>query len=91
MPDITITLTDDEMKALEYVAVDPVEWVTNFVKVRCAAAVDEIYQGEVARLVEEGSEHIPVDKAKVVREANVKSAKDRHKEFLENPPGGRPQ
>ena len=36
MPDITVTITDEEMKALAYVAVDPVEWVTNLVKARAA-------------------------------------------------------
>ena len=40
MVDLTITITDDEMKALEYVAVDPLEWITNFTKVlrRCRHA-----------------------------------------------------
>jgi len=87
MVDITITITDDEMKALSYVAVDPVEWVTNVTKSRAAAAMQEIYDNEVARMVADPNiESIPADKAKVVRAANIKSAAERQAEFLANPP-----
>ena len=87
MPDITITITDDEMKALEYVAVDPVEWITNFTKNRAAAAAQEIYESEVARMIADPDIHtIPADKDQVVRDAEIKSAADRHAEFLANQP-----
>ena len=87
MPDLTITLTDDEMRALAYVAVDPVEWVTNFAKNRAAAAMQEIYDNEVARMMADPNiKSIPADKAEVVRAANIRSAADRHAEFLANPP-----
>jgi hypothetical protein len=87
MVDLTITLTDEEMKALEYVAVDPVEWVTNFTKVRAAAAMKEIYDSEVARMIADPNIHtIPADPAEVVRDAEVKSAAERHEEFLATAP-----
>lgn len=87
MPEITIEITDDEMRALEYVAVDPVEWVTNFTKVRAAAAMQEIYDAEVARMMEDPNvKSIPADRNAVVRAAKIKSAAVRHKEFLANPP-----
>jgi hypothetical protein len=87
MPDITITLTDEEMKALEYVAVDPVEWVTNFTKQRAAAAMQEIYVKEVARMnADPDIETIPADPAEVVRDADLPSAAERQAEFLANPP-----
>lgn len=87
MVDVTITITDDEMKALEYIAVDPVEWITNFTKNRAAAAMQEIYDNEVARMMADpGIKTIPADKVEVVRAANIKSAAARHAEFLANPP-----
>lgn len=87
MPDITITLTDEEYKALAWVAVDPVEWVTNFTKNRSAAAMQEIYVMEVQRMNSDPDiTHIPADPAEVVRDADLTSAADRHAEFLANPP-----
>jgi hypothetical protein len=87
MVDITITITDEEMKALEYVAVDPVEWVTNVTKNRAAAATQEIYENELARLMADpNTKTIPADKDAVVRGANIQSAAERQAEFLANPP-----
>lgn len=87
MPDITITLTDEEMKALAYIAVDPVEWVSNFAKNRAAAAMVEIYDSEVARMQADPEiKTIPANRDEVVRKAKIKSAAERHAEFLANPP-----
>jgi hypothetical protein len=87
MPDITITITDEEMRALAYVAFDPVEWVTNFTKSRAAAAMQEIYDNEVARMMADPDiKTIPADKAAVVRNAKIRSAAERQAEFLANPP-----
>ena len=87
MPDITITVTDEEMKALEYVAVDVTEWVTNFTKSRAQAAMQEIYISEVARMnADPDITTIPADPAEVVRDADLQSAAERHAEFLANPP-----
>jgi hypothetical protein len=87
MPTITIELTDAEYKALAYVAVDPVEWVTNFTKVRCAAAAQEVYVSEIARLnADPNVESIPADPAEVLRNAPLVSAAERQAEFLANPP-----
>lgn len=47
MPDITITVTDTEMKSLEYVAVSPSGWVDNAATNRARIAKDEI----IAKLV----------------------------------------
>lgn len=40
--DYKITLTDTEVKGLEYVAVDPNEWITNAARSRASVAVAEI-------------------------------------------------
>ena len=46
--DYTITLTETEKKAMEYVAVDVDDWITNAATNRARIAIDEI----VAKLVE---------------------------------------
>lgn len=87
MVDITITITDEEMKALSYVAVDPVEWITNFTKVRANAAMQEIYVNEVARLnADPDVTSIPADPAEVLRNAPLVTAAKRQEEFLATPP-----
>ena len=42
MPDITISVTDTELKGLEFAAVSPQDWADNAVTVRANAAIDEI-------------------------------------------------
>tara|TARA_R100000734_G_C3316888_1_gene109616 strand:+ start:587 stop:844 length:258 start_codon:yes stop_codon:yes gene_type:complete len=46
--DYTITLTETEKKAMEYIAVDVDDWITNTATNRARIAIDEI----VAKLVE---------------------------------------
>ena len=42
MPDFTISLTDTQVKGLEYVAVSPQEWIENCATARADQAKDEI-------------------------------------------------
>ncbi len=78
MVDYTITITDAEQKALAYIAVDPQEWITNLVKARAAAGIQEIYDLEVARMMNDPSvESIPANKETVVLQANIQSAAER--------------
>ena len=44
MPSITITLTDTQLKGLEYAALDPQDWAENAVTERARIANDEIVQ-----------------------------------------------
>tara|TARA_R100000005_G_C4829098_1_gene106440 strand:- start:131 stop:409 length:279 start_codon:yes stop_codon:yes gene_type:complete len=48
MPDYTITLTDSERKAMEYIAVDVDYWITNAATNRARIATDEIIASLVA-------------------------------------------
>lgn len=48
MPDITVTLTDTENKALEYVAASVSDWADNALKNRARVATDEIIKLLVA-------------------------------------------
>lgn len=47
MPDITITVTDTEMKSLEYATLSPSDWVDNAATNRARIAKEEI----IAKLV----------------------------------------
>jgi hypothetical protein len=83
----TISLTDAQKKAMEYVSYSVQDWVENAVFNRASEASEEIYNAEVLRMNEDESiTTIPADKDQVVLAANIKSAKTRHEEFLaENP------
>ena len=80
---ITITLTEAQEKALSCVALSPQEWAENAVYNQCRMAIDEIYNSEVARMIDDPSiTSIPADKDAVVLAADVKSAEQRDAEAL---------
>lgn len=76
----TITLTDAQQKALEYVAYDPKDWIENAVYNRCRIAIDEIVAQEVERITSKGGE-LSGTKEDVVLAAPIKSAKERTDEL----------
>ena len=79
-----VTLTDAELKALAYVALEPHEWIDNVVHERCRISMEEIFTQEVARMVADPSiPSISADREQVVLDAVIKSAAERHAEFLE--------
>ena len=83
--EIKITLTEAEAKALAYVAYDPQEWAENAVKERARIAMEEIFQLEVARMLEDTSvKEIPADREAVVLAASIKSAAQRQQEASVN-------
>ena len=91
MNTFTITLTDAEHKALAHIAYDPQEWINNAVKARCKAAMEEIFNAEVARmLADPETVSIPADREAIVLAANIKTAVEIHQErmipVVETPP-----
>lgn len=77
--DIIITLTDAEYKALAYVAIDPEEWIRNAATARAAAAIDEIFQIELANAISNPDSYsISTDKVAVVIGSTLPSAADRY-------------
>jgi hypothetical protein len=54
MPDITITLTDTQLKGLEYAALSPQEWAENAITERCRIANDEIAYLTVKHCLDNG-------------------------------------
>lgn len=88
MNTFTITLTDAELKALAYVALDPQDWIDNAVHERCRLAVEEIFTAEVTRMISDPSiTEIPADREAVVLAADIKSAAQRHQEMIETTQG----
>ena len=82
----TVSLTDAEKKAMEYIAVSVQDWIENVVAVRVAKSTDEIYNMEIARMTADPKiSTIPADKAQVVLDANIKSAATRESEAQASP------
>lgn len=77
----TVSITDSEKKALEYVAFSVQDWIDNAVDNRARQAIDEIYNSEVARMTADPDiTSIPADKDAVVLAADIKSAATRQAE-----------
>lgn len=77
----TVSITDAEKKALEYIAISVQDWVDNAVDNRARIAIDEIYNAEVARMTADPDiTSIPADKDAVVLAADIKSAATRQAE-----------
>lgn len=80
--EITITLTDAEYKALSFVAVDPQDWVQNAASVRALAAMDEIFQAEIANALNNPKvKTIPANREQVVLNSTLPLAAERLVEF----------
>ena len=77
----TVSISDAEKKALEYIALSVQDWIDNAVDNRARIAIDEIYNAEVARMTAAPSiASIPADKDAVVLAADIKSAAVRNAE-----------
>ncbi len=64
----TITLTETEKKAMEYIAYDPQQWVENAMKERARLAVEEIVKIAVEKFLELG-QTIPGSREEIVATA----------------------
>lgn len=71
-----VNLTESQEKALRWVAVDPQDWIENFVFARCESAIDEIVNDEIKRKLSLG-ETISGSKDDIVMAANIQSAEER--------------
>mgnify|MGYP003648713345 CR=1 FL=1 len=84
----TVSITDAEKKALEYIALSVQDWIDNAVHNRARIAIDEIYNAEVARMIADPDiTSIPADKEAAVLAADIKSVAVRNaeQEALNNP------
>jgi hypothetical protein len=63
----TISLTEAQAKALSLVAADPHFWIQNAAENRANIAIEEIFQQEVARMLQDPTiTEIPADRETVV-------------------------
>ena len=89
MPNITVSLTDTENKALEYAALSVQDWADNALKNRARIAVDEIIAALVAHC-NENSIALAVGKEAQVTQAFelgvVKTAAQRNEEANQDMP-----
>ena len=87
MPNITITLTETQLKGLEYAALSPEDWAINAVTERARIANDEIVQMTVQYCLDNGIQ-IPATREEIVAYAFansiVKTAADRQAETLQS-------
>jgi hypothetical protein len=78
-----VVLTEAENKSLAYVCVDPLEWIQNAAKERARIAMEEVFQLEVQRMLNDSSvTEIPADREAVVLAAQIKTAAERNSEML---------
>lgn len=77
MADFTITLSDVELKALEYIAYDANDWIQNAIHERCRLAIDELVQTEIQTKLAAG-EAVSGTKDEIVLNSTLPSAKERH-------------
>lgn len=68
MQTLTITLTDTQLKGLEYAALSPQDWAENAVTERARIANDEIVQMYTNRALDEGVQ-IPATRELIVADA----------------------
>jgi hypothetical protein len=77
-----INLTEAENKALAYVVLDPAEWIQNAATERARIAMEEIFQAEVSRMLQDPDiTEIPANREAVVLAADIKSAAERNAEL----------
>lgn len=78
MHTFTVTLTDAELKALEYSAFSAQEWIDKSVHEYCRVIMEQIFQMEVQRMLADPTvKEIPADREAVVLAANIKSGAER--------------
>ena len=66
--DYTITLTDTEKAAMEYIAYDPQEWIENAFKERARIAIEDIVKLAVNKFLE-ANQTIPGSREEIVAAA----------------------
>ena len=88
--DYTITLTEAEDLALQYVAADPQEWIDNAASNRARIAIDEICDLYVKTKLESNQPITATNKPDMVlaayEEGLVKTAAQRNEEVANNTP-----
>jgi hypothetical protein len=80
----TITLTETEKLAMEYIAYDPQDWVENAMKERARLAIEEIIKIAVDKFLEAG-QPIPGSREEIVATAYSNNWIETAKHRTDNP------
>jgi len=83
----TITLTETEKLAMEYVAYDPQDWVENVFKERARIATDEIVKIAIEKFLE-ANQTIPGSREEIVAAAYTNNWIQTAKYRTDNAPTG---
>jgi hypothetical protein len=83
----TITLTETEKLAMEYIAYDPQDWVENAMKERARIAIDEIVKIAVDKFLE-ANQTIPGSREEIVAAAYANDWIQTAKDKTDNAPTG---
>lgn len=83
----TITLTETEKLAMEYIAYDPQDWVENAMKERARIAIDEIVKIAVDKFLE-ANQTIPGSREEIVAAAYENNWIQTAKDKTDNAPTG---
>ena len=83
----TITLTNTEKSAMEYIAYDPQEWIENAAKERSRIAIEEIVKLAVDKFLEAG-QPIPGSRDEIVAAAYTNDWIQTAKYKTDNAPTG---
>lgn len=78
MGQLTITFTPEQMKAMEYVAISPLEWIQNAWDNRARQAIDQIVE-EQSNI--QPRKLKPEQKHKFIRSAELETAREREARF----------
>lgn len=81
MQTFTIELSDAEVKALLYVAVDANDWIQNAIKERCRLAMEELVADHIRTTLEQGGT-LSGTKEEMIMSSTLPSAKQRHETNL---------
>jgi hypothetical protein len=81
MPVYTITLSDVEQKAMEYVATDVDFWIQNAVHERARLAIEEMVQTHISAKLAAG-EAISGTREEIVMKSDLPNAQARNEETL---------
>jgi len=74
----TVTLTEVEQKAMEYVALNVQDWITDAVHNRARQAIDEVAAAEVERMINDPKVRaIPANKNELVTNSKLLNAAER--------------
>lgn len=83
MKQYTITLSDEEDKAMQHIAVSVQNWLDNAIHNRARQATDEIILEHSDKQPKKISQE---ERASIVRKADIKTAAQRQKELEEKQP-----